>query len=579
MIVGEEGSGKTTALAHLAAVLEDAGQVLFLDEPVLDDALGAAAERFVVLTARSGGRIDGWTLRLLPWSRDELIEYLLVVHPESCRSVMQRLGDAWWQLTSSPYVWRIILDGLRTAPEESTPEDVLHRHVVECLERCGAVKRATRYCVARLLGQKEAAAKAWKWIERACGPEVRRLLSVSCVQHTLAADQLLKTLSSRRAGQVLEYRWPYELVRVVAGRLTPDHVVIETLRGILREGAKTQQSMAASLLVQVVPGWRPDAASTIKGLAGAYLQGVGWAGVKLDFVWLDVVDFSRADLANAELNHAALRCAHLCDVNLRGAKLCGAAAEGADLTRADLSDSNCEDADFSKTRLNGACLERARLRTARFREADLSNARFVEAMLERAVFESTRLNGTDFSRADLNGARLAGTDLRQTILDGANLTRAVLSNANLEEVDWHDARLEQADLTGAHCTGSHLPDAHLQRANLFGAELGEIDWEAADLRGADLRGATFHMGSSRSGLLITPIASEGTRTGFYTDDLSEQHFKSPEEIRKANLCRADLRGAKIGGVDFYLVDLRGALYDPDQEAVFRKCGAILDDVE
>jgi uncharacterized protein YjbI with pentapeptide repeats len=47
-------------------------------------------------------------------------------------------------------------------------------------------------------------------------------------------------------------------------------------------------------------------------------------------------------------------------------------------------------------------------------------------------------------------------------------------------------------------------------------------------------------------------------------------------IRKANLCRADLRGAKIDGVDFYLVDLRGAPYDPDQEAVFRKYGAILD---
>jgi uncharacterized protein YjbI with pentapeptide repeats len=32
----------------------------------------------------------------------------------------------------------------------------------------------------------------------------------------------------------------------------------------------------------------------------------------------------------------------------------------------------------------------------------------------------------------------------------------------------------------------------------------------------------------------------------------EQGFKSPEEIRKANLRGADLRGAKIKGVDFYL---------------------------
>jgi len=33
-------------------------------------------------------------------------------------------------------------------------------------------------------------------------------------------------------------------------------------------------------------------------------------------------------------------------------------------------------------------------------------------------------------------------------------------------------------------------------------------------------------------------------------------------------------GAKIEGVDFYLVDLRGARLDPDQELWVRKCGAI-----
>ena len=38
----------------------------------------------------------------------------------------------------------------------------------------------------------------------------------------------------------------------------------------------------------------------------------------------------------------------------------------------------------------------------------------------------------------------------------------------------------------------------------------------------------------------------------------EQGFKAPEEIRKADLRRADLRGARILETDFYLVDLRGA---------------------
>ena len=96
---------------------------------------------------------------------------------------------------------------------------------------------------------------------------------------------------------------------------------------------------------------------------------------------------------------------------------------------------------------------------------------------------------------------------------------------------------------------------------------------------ASLPESTFHMGSSRNGLVDSFLASEGTRTGFYTDEYEEQHYKSPEEIRKANLRGADLRGANITGVDFYLVDLRDAKYDEDQRQQFEKTGAILFDRE
>ncbi len=83
------------------------------------------------------------------------------------------------------------------------------------------------------------------------------------------------------------------------------------------------------------------------------------------------------------------------------------------------------------------------------------------------------------------------------------------------------------------------------------------------------------MGSTRCGLVDSDLASEGTRTGFYTDDFTEQEFRAPEEIRKANLCGADLRGAKVEGADFYLVDLRNAKYTQEQATHFAKCGAIL----
>ncbi len=136
--------------------------------------------------------------------------------------------------------------------------------------------------------------------------------------------------------------------------------------------------------------------------------------------------------------------------------------------------------------------------------------------------------------------------------------------------DFHEAKLLDALLTG-----SRMPGANFLGADLRNAGLAEVDWPEANLRDADLRGASFHLGSSRNGLVGSTIACEGSRTGFYTDDYDDQIVKPAEEIRKANLRGADLRGADIQDVDFYLVDLRDALYTSDQAEHFRSCRAIL----
>src|SRR5204862_3924506 len=112
-------------------------------------------------------------------------------------------------------------------------------------------------------------------------------------------------------------------------------------------------------------------------------------------------------------------------------------------------------------------------------------------------------------------------------------------------------------------------------ADLRSTGLADIDWPGAILRDADLRGCSFHLGSCRSGLVGSTIPCEGSRTGFYTDEFHEQDFKSPEEIRKANLCGADLRGAQIEKTDWYLVDLRRAKYTFSQREYLVRCGAIL----
>ena len=197
---------------------------------------------------------------------------------------------------------------------------------------------------------------------------------------------------------------------------------------------------------------------------------------------------------------------------------------------------------------------------------DLAEARLIGAKLTEA----------DFTGANLSWAYLNGLELRRATFTGAQFAHVSANLCDLEYMRLPGANFERAMLCGTLLTGSQMPDACFRFANLTEAGLADIERERADLRDADLRRCTFHLGSSRSGLVNSPIASGGSRTGFYTDEYHEQDFKAPEEIRKANLCGADLRGAIIDNVDFYLVDLRGARYTAEQEAHFRRCRAILE---
>ena len=145
----------------------------------------------------------------------------------------------------------------------------------------------------------------------------------------------------------------------------------------------------------------------------------------------------------------------------------------------------------------------------------------------------------------------------------------------MEDMDLRGADLSGAVLNMSLFTGACLAGVNLHKADLRETGLADIDLEGADLRRANLRGASFHLGSTRSGLVGSVIPCEGSKTGFYTDEREEQTYRRPEDIRKANLSHADLRGARIKGVDFYLVDVRGAKYTRRQGTYFKKCGAII----
>ena len=405
-----------------------------------------------------------------------------------------------------------------------------------------------------------------------------RLLRHRAVQVILATARLCKALDGGDYG--VFHHLQYELIRETAAAVRDSADGMEKLFAMLADHRPTLQSMAASILHATDTGWTPaeppapshgwkkvvdatrkitagfgDLPSLLPCLEGAQLAGAKWPGIKL---------------AGARLNDANLAGANLDDAVLAGANAVGCRLARASLRRADMSAINLRHADLCGADCSGATMKRTDLT-----QANLSSARFRSSELCGADLREARIDDADFSGANLTVAKLDRLALRKATFGGADFNSASLVRCDMEGMRLRRPHFVQADLSGALLTGSVLPKADFQWASLRGAGLAEIQWERADLRHADLRECSFFLGSSRSGLVGSPLASEGSRTGFYTDDFDEQTFKSPEEIRKANLRGADLRSAKIKGVDFYLVDLRNAKYTREQGEQFRRCGAIL----
>jgi len=502
-IVGGPGSGKSTALRHLAAILPPWAheRVRLLDE--YDVAVDDADRTLIIFTALQMSQSSRSAVYgLAPWGQDDLIEYLLAAHRDRCPSVMARLkhsGNGGF-LQGIPELWTVVLD-LMARDEAITDVRSALRHELE-----------VRLGNHRLRDQ----------VEDRCLIAIRQISRV--VQHIPMSGN---TQALQHLGEWIDQS---------------QHCAVHP--------------MIASLLHALMPEWRPEPFCRPR-LVGAYLDGVKWSGVKLAGIDLQSADLEAADLLGANLEGADARRACFCRADLRGAYLIGLQAKRADLSAADL---RC-----------------ATAKRAKFAQANLTDAALIDADLSKADFQGANIDEANFSGANLEDACLKGLELKLARFDGARFGGADLYSCNLEEMrltapDFHDAYLRNALLTG-----SSMPRANLLGANLCNAGLAEIDWPGANLCGADLRGASFHLGSSRNGLVGSPIACEGSRTGFYTDDYNDQNVKPAEEIRKANLRGADLRGAIIQNVDFYLVDLRDAKYTSNQAEHFRCCRAILKD--
>ncbi|HVS72488.1 MAG TPA: pentapeptide repeat-containing protein [Phycisphaerae bacterium] len=522
-LYGPPGSGKSSALRWLAARFPDAPLDVF-DEPA-GDALIVVDPPHVRIHASEAA---DWRIvlpyQMASWTEDDLIAYLLANHRDRCASVMTRLRACrdLFSLDGLPSVCVLVCDAFAADESLTDIPTAIRRRIAESVQGSWTYERL--------------ASQAFEAMQRTeargfYDTFLRGVLGHTFVRSLIAAEHFVTALVSGDQ-TVLQRSVAPVVVRDIAVLLRTRRDVVERLESLVMHPA--YQANIVSMLVAADPAWTPGGRklTSLRRIAIPQLQ---WTKVDLSDL-----DAAEANFAHGDFRHALLK--------------------GANLAGATLSHVN-----FDHAILSGACLEKA----------NLSGTCFHNASLVGASLEAALLEGASFAGADLTGCKGANCDWRGANLDAAILAGAGLRRCNFEAMAIGEPCFMGAELKGALFTGSEIGGGDFSDANLRNAGLADIRWPEADLRGADLRGASFHLGSSRSGLVGSVIASEGTRTGFYTDDYLDLDHKPPEEIRKANLCGADLRGAVVEETDFYLVDLRGAKYTEDQGRHFANCGAIL----
>lgn len=541
-IIAPPLGGKTTALGYLTVALRRVRFIGFLDQPQHQRWMRPGEELLIVATTHPYALPTRAIFYLAEWTIDDCIEYLSRAHRPVAAGVLNRLkADPHFDaLGGLPALVRMVLD-------EFAADEALDNSIA-ALRR--AILRRGR--ILQIAGQLRV------------HPAIARIFS---------AEALAESIIKSPAPAQLVATMDRSILAEAAVSINENAAAARRLAELLHGPDRSADWIAASILMQINPRWRPWVGRPLR-LSNAILDGARWDKIDLQDTMMEGISLRGADLTGAILNRIDATSGIFSSAQMNGARLDRAKASNASFVHADMECLRAEKAEFLGTDFTGARLRGADLQDCDFGIANLTNTDLSRADLRGANLKAT-LNGTIFTRANLERADLRHVDLRTTILRGARLTRAKMLDCNLEGCEIPDADFEFADLGHSYLTGSIVRGGKFRGANLTHTGLADIDWKGADLSDADLTGASFHMGSTRSGLVGSVIPCEGSKNGFYTDEFNEQDFKSPEEIRKANLCGADLRGAIIDGVDFYLVDLRGAKYTSKQADHLARCGAIL----
>jgi uncharacterized protein YjbI with pentapeptide repeats len=250
-------------------------------------------------------------------------------------------------------------------------------------------------------------------------------------------------------------------------------------------------------------------------LSEAKLSGVDLSSIKLSPISsnsdLKIIDFTSADLSQANLSNLDLRGAKFTSANLSGANLSGSNLSGldlkgvnltganlrgaklikTDLSYLDLYQVNLSQADLTKAELTGTTLEKADLTNATLDQANLSMTNLKGAILTQAKLNKATLTETDLSQADLTQAEAEEASFLITKLDKANFTQAKLNKAIIHESQMIETNFSHAQLAKADVKNSISLKVNFSSTNLIGARFIDVVLNQADLTEADCSNSMF----------------------------------------------------------------------------------------
>jgi hypothetical protein len=305
-ITGNSGCGKSIALDHLEAHFAASEGIKFPEKLYLAELPTRVKQELVVYAAQLPLPFHHLAVfELAPWRDDELIEYLLAVHKDSCASVMSRITDEDRILFAGlPELWVAALNGLALNESCRNGLESLWQHILAQLPSGESLKTVNAVCLALL--DTVNSRGSWRSPKLGLTDKVARLMQHRAAQDVMvvhATPTLMADGATFDSSAILEL--PCKLIERMGAYCKGEVRVLARLRELVT-GPPKGQALAASLLHHAGTGWRP-ADETVPVLRGARLAGAKWPAVQLP----------EADLSGADFRHAILTRANLQKANLQ----------------------------------------------------------------------------------------------------------------------------------------------------------------------------------------------------------------------------------------------------------------------